>query len=151
MERKRDIPMNITPVIPEGYNGPIGDCDTPPRLKSRGFFCLSSVRGALRSAAWPRLGEYRSGGGKARRQRIHSCICFLGGAMPVAFPMPCARGKNGPQLTLGLMGEEQHPHLSTLNPGEHAHQGGGFSWRYSCKEAALPKAVHPSVSCLRSV
>src|SRR5258706_4908740 len=23
MERKRDIPMNITPVIPDGYNGPI--------------------------------------------------------------------------------------------------------------------------------
>src|SRR5215471_5117691 len=48
-------------------------------------------------------------------------------------------------------GEEQHPRLSTLNPGERAHQGGGFSWRYSCKEAALPKAVHPLVSCLRSV
>ena len=61
-------------------------------INPHGFFCLSSVVGALRNAAWLRLGEPRSGGGKARKERIHACISFLGGARPVAAFMPHTKG-----------------------------------------------------------
>ncbi len=73
--------------------------DTLPGRKSRSF-CLSRVVGTLRNAAWPRLGAYRSEQGKAREQRIHACICFLGGAMPVAGSMPCAKGRMAHNLRL---------------------------------------------------
>jgi hypothetical protein len=73
--------------------------DTLPGRKSRSF-CLSRVVGTLRNAAWPRLGAHRSGQGKARNLRIHSCICFLGGAMPVAGSMPCAKGRMAHNLRL---------------------------------------------------
>ena len=52
-------------------------CDTPQGLKPCSF-CLSRVVGALRNAAWLRLGEYLSSQGKARKERIHACRCFLG-------------------------------------------------------------------------
>lgn len=69
-------------------------------LKPHGFFCLSSVGGALRSAAWPRLGEYRSGGGKAQKHGLHSDPCFLGGARPVAAFMPLTKGRMAHSLWL---------------------------------------------------
>src|SRR5438876_12177102 len=50
-------------------------------------FCLSSVGDRLRNVAWPRLGAYRSGGGKAERvppfRRLLSC------AVPCALVLPC--------------------------------------------------------------
>src|SRR5215469_9859563 len=38
-------------------------------------------------------------------------------------------------------GTQAHPPLSRLNPWEHTRRGGGFSWRYSWRDVALPKAV----------
>src|ERR1700693_4876735 len=38
-------------------------------------------------------------------------------------------------------GDEQHPPLSRLSPGECTHQGGGFSYCYFLSAVALPKAV----------
>src|SRR5258708_30872930 len=37
---------------------------------------------------------------KRGKSRIHSCICFLGGAMPVAGSMPCAKGRMAHNLRL---------------------------------------------------
>jgi hypothetical protein len=98
-------------------------------LKPHGFFCLSSVRDALRNAAWPRLIAHRSGGGKARRQRIHSDICSLGGAMPVGPLMPCAKGRMAHNLRLASW-RRPTPASFDACPGEYTHQGGGFSLCY---------------------
>jgi hypothetical protein len=68
--------------------------------KSQGFFRLSSVGERRRNAAWLRLGVSRSGGGKARNQRIHSCPYLLGGAMPVLAFMPGAKGRMAHTLRL---------------------------------------------------
>ena len=70
------------------------------RINPRGFFRLSSVVDERRNAAWLRLGAHRSGRGKARRQRLHSGVCFLGGAKPVAASMPCAKGRMAHNLRL---------------------------------------------------
>jgi hypothetical protein len=59
-------------------------------LKPHGFFGLSSVGGTLRSVPWGRLGECRSGGGKACHERLHSdfharavpCPLLLPGLVP---------------------------------------------------------------------
>ena len=61
--------------------------DTPPRLKSRGFFCLSSVRDTMRNGAWLRLGAHRSGGGKAERAPPFRRV--LSWAVPCLFVFPC--------------------------------------------------------------
>ena len=103
--------------------------------KSRSF-CLSSVRGMLSNVAWPRLAAYRSGGGKARNQRIHSCIWLLGGARPVGSLMPYAKGRMAHNLRLAP-GEKQHPPLSRLIPWERTHTAGGFS-----RVAILEKMRH---------
>ena len=54
-------------------------------------------------------------------------VCFLGGAMPVAPPMPFRKGCMAHNSRFWRPGEEQHPSLSTLFPWEHTHRGGGFS------------------------
>ena len=61
-------------------------------LKPHGFFCLSSVRDRLRNAAWLRLGDIVMEEEKRGNKHIHPCILFLGGAMPVAAPMPRTKG-----------------------------------------------------------
>jgi hypothetical protein len=70
-------------------------------------------------------------------------LWFLGGARPVGTPMPFRKGRMAHSFGFGRPGENQHPHLSMLSPGERAHQGGGFSLRYSFEDAALPKADAP--------
>ena len=71
--------------------------------KSRGFFCLSSVHGMLRNAAWLRLDTYRSGGGKAWNSASIHALLFLGGAMPVDFSMPGVIGR-WPIFAFGILG-----------------------------------------------
>ncbi len=117
-------------------------CDTLPGRKSRSF-CLSRVVGTLSNAAWPRLGAHRSGQGKARNQRTHPCICFLGGAMPVAGSMPCAKGRMAHNLRLASWEPG-----STLSPGNIPTEVEAFPELFFCA-APLPKAVQPMVSCLR--
>ena len=56
-------------------------------IHPHGFFCLSSVVGALRNAAWLRLGEQQSGGGKARKECIHACISFLSHVRHMLLPL----------------------------------------------------------------
>jgi len=97
-------------------------------LKLHGFFRLSSVREWLRNGAWLRLVASRSGGGKARNQCLHSgsLVAF---AVPGPLVLPCLTEREEMARNFGFWrpGEPQHPHLSMLNPGERAHQGGGFS------------------------
>jgi hypothetical protein len=104
-------------------------------------FCLSSVRDRLSNVAWPRLGAHRSGGGKARNQRLHSDALFPGRCQARCFSHAFREGMNGPQRPFLALGEQQHPPLSRLSPGERTHQGGGFSFRSSWKDVTLPKAV----------
>src|SRR5690348_14289032 len=70
--------------------------------------------------------------------------------MRVGAPMPFGKERMVHNSRFWRPGECQHPPLSRLNPGEHAHQAGGFSLRSSFCDAALPKAVHPMVPCLRA-
>ena len=123
--------------------------DTLPGRRSRSF-CLSRVVGTLRNAAWPRLGAYRSGQGKARNQRIHSCICFLGGAMPVAGSMPCTKGRVAHNLRLASW-EPGTPASFDAQPLGTYPQRWRLFLSYCCDDAPLPKAVQPLVSCLRSI
>lgn len=99
-------------------------------LKPHGFFRLSSVRDVLRTAAWPRLGAHRSGGGKARDERIHAYISFLGGAMPVPASMPSAKGSMAHSLRSASW-EAGTPASFEAYSEEHTHQIGGFSCGYS--------------------
>ena len=88
--RKRcKIPLSCQRRIEaaRSFSGDQGLCDTPPRLKSRGFFCLSSVRDRRSNVAWPRLIAHRSGGGKARHKNIHSYPHSW--AVPCPFQLPC--------------------------------------------------------------
>jgi hypothetical protein len=84
-------------------------------IKPHGFFGLSSVRDLLRNAAWPRLGAYRSGGGKARKQYLHSDGLFPGRCHARGwFRAPC-KGKNGPQLAVGVL-ETRHTRIFRCLP-----------------------------------
>ena len=65
--------------------------DTAQGLKPRSF-CLSRVVGTLRNAAWPRLGEYRSGQGKTETGHPSMPPVCLRGARPVAALMPFGKG-----------------------------------------------------------
>jgi hypothetical protein len=108
-------------------------------LKPHGCFCLSSVRDRLSNAAWPRLVAHRSGGGKARDERIHSSISFLGGAMPVPASMPGAKGSMAHTLRSASW-EAGTPASFEASSEEHTHQIGGFSCAIFCR-TTLPKAV----------
>ena len=96
-------------------------------LKPCGFFRLSSVRDRLRTTAWPRLGAYRSGGGKAQRRCIHPCIRLLGGARPVPCSMPHAKGCMAHSLRLASW-EQATPASFDATPLGTYPRGGGFSW-----------------------
>jgi hypothetical protein len=69
--------------------------------KSCGFFRLSSIRGRRRNADWLRLSAYRSGGRKARNERIHSCSLIPGRCRSCFRALH--KGKNGPQLVVGIL------------------------------------------------
>jgi hypothetical protein len=79
--------MPYCPACESVICGACGHCDTPPRLKARGFFCLSSVRDTMRSGAWLRLGAHRSGGGKAERAPPFRRV--LSWAVPCLLVFPC--------------------------------------------------------------
>jgi hypothetical protein len=72
-------------------------------------------------------------------ERIHSCIPFLGGAMPVPAFMPCTKGRMAHSLWLASW-KTGTPASFEAYSEEYTHQRGGFSWRYSFEDAALPKA-----------
>jgi hypothetical protein len=54
--------------------------------------------------AWPRLVAYRSGGGKARNQRIHPCTLLPGRCHARSCFHAPRKGMNGPQLAVGVLG-----------------------------------------------
>ena len=62
------------------------------------FFCLSSVGDGLSSGAWLRLGARRSGGGKARKQCLHSGVVFPGRCQARWCSHAFPKGMHGPQL-----------------------------------------------------
>ena len=95
-------------------------------LKPHGFFCLSSVRGMLSYAAWPRLGAYRNGGGKARDERIHSHISLPSRCQARCFSHASHKGMNGPQLAVGILGKSNTRLASRATLWECTHTGGGF-------------------------
>ena len=50
-------------------------------------------------------------------------------AVPGPLPLPCpAQREEWPTACGRHPGKRQHPRLSTLSPGEHTHQGGGFPY-----------------------
>jgi hypothetical protein len=104
-------------------------------------FCLSRISGALRNAAWPRLGEHRSWQGKARKQRIHPCKLFPGRCHARCwFHADAAKGRMAHNLRSASW-EPATPTSFDASPGECTHQGGGFSMPLFLSAAALPKAV----------
>ena len=82
--------------------------DTPHGLKPSGF-CLSRVVGTLRNVAWLRLCEYRSWQGKARKKRIHPCVCSPGRCHARCRLHALRKGKDGPQLALSASWETPTP------------------------------------------
>ena len=109
-------------------------------MNPHGFFGLSSVVGTLRNGAWLRLDERRSGGGKARRRCIHTCIRILGGARPVTRSMPHAKGYMAHSLRLASW-EQATPASFDAAPLGTYPRGGGFSWSLFSCAIILPKAV----------
>jgi hypothetical protein len=108
-------------------------------LKPHGFFGLSSVVGTLRSVPWGRLGERRSGGGKARHEYLHSDLHDQAVPGPLLFPCLVQRDE-WPTACSWHPGEKQHPRLSTLSPWERTHTGGGFPCAIVVR-TTLPKPV----------
>jgi hypothetical protein len=118
-------------------------------LKPHGFFCLSSVGGMLRNAAWPRLAAYRSGGGKARKQHLHSDNLFPGRCHARWCSHAPRKGKNGPQLALGIL-EKTNTRIFRRCPlGTYPQRCKLFLVLFSTLMHA-PSAVHHDVSCLRT-
>jgi hypothetical protein len=107
--------------------------------KPHGFFGLSSVVGPLRSVPWGRLGERRSGGGKARHEHPHSDLHDQAVPCPLLFPCLVQRDE-WPTACSWHPGEKQHPRLSTLSPWERTHTGGGFPCAIVVR-TTLPKPV----------
>ena len=106
--------MLFSPASPEPTSSM---CDTPPRLKSRGFFCLSSVRDTLRTVAWPRLGAHRSGGGKAEWASPFRRI--LSWAVPGPLELPClAEREEWPTTSaFGVLGSPNTRAFRLCSPG----------------------------------
>ena len=73
-------------VVLEVLTGVWSASDTPQGLKPRSF-CLSRVVGTLRNAAWPRLGEYRSGQGKT--ETGHPSMPTVSWAVPGPLLLSC--------------------------------------------------------------
>jgi hypothetical protein len=57
----------------------------------------------LSTVAWPRLAAYRSGGGKAWKQQLHSDSLFPGRCHARWTSHAWRKGKHGPQLALGVL------------------------------------------------
>jgi hypothetical protein len=108
--------------------------------KSRGFFRLSSVRDGLRNEAWLRLGAHRSGGGKARNQRLHSGFLFPGRCHARCGFHALHKGKNGPQLVVGILGSRNTRLFRGLIPGNIPAGVEAFP-ALLCDDVTLPKAV----------
>jgi hypothetical protein len=113
-----------------------------PMPKGRGFFRLSSVRGMRRNGAWLRLVAHRSGGGKARKQYLHSDSLFPGRCHARCTFHALHKGKNGPQLVVGIL-ERNNTHVfRRLTVGNFVpSQGGGFPYAILLQDATLPKAL----------
>jgi len=112
-------------------------------------FCLSRISGALRNVAWPRLGEHRSWQGKARKQRIHPCKLFPGRCHARSCFHAWRKGKNGPQLAVGVLGTRNTRIFGRYPLGTYPQR-----WRlflsYSSYLLHAPSAVQPMVPCLRN-
>jgi hypothetical protein len=66
--------------------------------------------------------------------------CFLGGARPVQASIPCARGKNGPQLAVGILGSRNTRLFRGSLPGNVPTGSEAFPGAIFCS-TTLPKAV----------
>src|SRR5713101_5715354 len=66
--------------------------------------------------------------------------CFLGGAMPVAGSMPMPQREEWPTTCGRHLGNQEHPHLSTLRLGNVPTRVEAFPELF-LSAAALPKAV----------
>ena len=72
--------------------------------------CLSSVVDELRNGAWLRRIAHRSGGGKARNQRLHPGDLLPGRCHARSCFHALHKGKNGPQRVFGIL-ESRNTHL----------------------------------------
>jgi hypothetical protein len=74
-------------------------------LKPHGFFCLSSVRDKRGNGAWLRLSAYRSAGGKARNQCLHSGALIAGWCQTRWYSHALPKGKKWPTTSaFGVLG-----------------------------------------------
>jgi hypothetical protein len=115
--------------------------DTPPRLQSRGFFRLSSIRDRRSDVAWPRLIAHRSGGGKARK-RAHACMHPVPGRCHARFCFHASyKGKHGPQLAVGVLESRNTRLFRGSLPGNLPAGVEAFPVAILAVAALLPKAV----------
>src|SRR5260370_42627641 len=70
---------------------------------------------------------------------IHA-ICFLGGAMPVLFFVPCLKGRMAHNSSFGVLEEENTRIFQRCSPGN-VPQGRRLFLCYFCDAAPLPKAL----------
>ena len=108
--------------------------------KSRGFFRLSSVVDRRRNEAWLRLGAHRSGGGKARNQSLHSGALIAGRCRARSGFHAWHKGKNGPQLVVGILGSRNTRLFRDLIPGNMPTGVEAFPALF-WNDVTLPKAV----------
>ena len=101
-------------------------CDTPHGLKPRRLLPLLCTREAEKCSVATTHCP-RNGGGKARKQCLHSGVLFPGRCharwCSHAFP----KGMNGPQLRFLASWRVPTPELFSSFPWERTRRGGGFS------------------------
>jgi hypothetical protein len=108
--------------------------------KACGFFCLSSVGEMRRNGAWLRLVAPRSGGGKARNQSLHSGVLIAGRCQARCDFHASHKGKNGPQLAVGILESRNTRLFGGLLPGNVPTGVEAFPALF-CEDVTLPKAV----------
>jgi hypothetical protein len=90
--------------------------------------------------AWPRLGAYRSGGGKARKHDLHSDPVFPGRCQARCGFHASHKGKNGPQLVVGTMESSNTHSFRCLALGNLPTRVEAFPALF-CRDVTLPQAV----------
>src|ERR1700686_5753961 len=93
----------------------------------------------------------RTGVGREKRRTsasIHT-NCFLGEALARCWFHTMRKGKNGPQLAVGILGTSNTRIFRCCSPGNVPTEAEAFPELFFCA-APLPKAVQPVVPCFRS-
>jgi hypothetical protein len=109
-------------------------------LKPHGFFRLSAVCDRLGTCLVEATHRYRSGGGKARNEHIHSCFLAPGRCHACSSSRALRKGMNGPQLAVGILGKSNTRLIRGLFLGNIPTRLEAFPTLFFCR-TTLPKAV----------